>query len=453
MVDRVRLWRLKIMPEKKKHPYRNKLIGRWLRKRLQGLLPLALSCSLILLPGLCGRKLAQAENIPGVIPVPGTSENMLKEIIRNDSTGVNIVNLTVGTQFLNVATRVNATRNSEEGRRMRGISGEIISDDLYAGLLSDAGFGYNSNTDQSSYFSNLGAFVQGSDCFGDKEITRDPAFDFDNKDVGVGVDYKLTNSLLIGALFNYTNADVDFDNSNENTDTSTRSVSMYGTYNVTNNIYIDGYGMYGWSDIDSMRNMRIATMESDETGIISSTQIDRMLKIKNTGTQYITGVSSGYDLNAGAFTVGPLGRLFYANTDIKGFRKTFNVSDDNAETLEVGAQKTESLTTTLGIDISYAFKTQERLQKIRLGVLIPQVRAEWVHEFMNDSHNLQASLVQANQTVSVATAAPDRDYCKVGLGLSSIFAGGISAYVQYEEILGLSNITSHNIAIGVRVEF
>ena len=104
------------------------------------------------------------------------------------------------------------------------------------------------------------------------------------------------------------------------------------------------------------------------------------------------------------------------------------------------------------MDASYAYKTPERLQKIRLGVLIPQVRAEWVHEYKNDSHNLEASLVQANQIISTSTADPDRDYFKVGCGLSAIFAGGISAYIQYEEVLGLSNITAHNVAVGLRVE-
>jgi hypothetical protein len=38
---------------------------------------------------------------------------------------------------------------------MRGISGEIISGDLYVGLLSDAGFGYQSKSDETSFFSNI----------------------------------------------------------------------------------------------------------------------------------------------------------------------------------------------------------------------------------------------------------------------------------------------------------
>ena len=171
----------------------------------------------------------------------------------------------------------------------------MISDNLYAGLLSDAGFGYESSSDETSFFSDIGLLCRVL-IFGDKELTEDPAFGFDNKDVGVGVDYKLTRDLLIGALFNYTNSDVDFHSSDESTDISARNVSMYGTYNVTNNIYVDGYGMYGWSDFGAIRNMTLVTTEFDVV-LLSSAQTNNTLRIDNTGTQFVTGVSSGYDYN------------------------------------------------------------------------------------------------------------------------------------------------------------
>ena len=440
-MDRVRTIR-----ERKNLPDRNEATIRWFGKRTHGLWPLALSCTLIIVLGFCMRKSAQADIIPGIIPV------IQGNIINGGFITGNINNIVIQTQFMNVTTRLNATRNSEEGRRMRGISGEIISGDLYAGLLCDAGFGYQSSADETSFFSDIGVFMQGADFFGDKELTRETAFGFDNKDAGLGVDYKLASNIVIGTLFNYTNADIDFDLLDESTDVSTNSLSVYGTYNVTNNIYVDGYGMYGWNDFDSKRNVSFTTMEIDQNNNVTYRQDNQMLRIDNTGIQYTMGITSGYELNFGAITVGPLGRLFYAKTEVEGFKKTINISDIDNETLNVAAQEAESLTTNLGMDASYAYKTPERLQKIRLGVLIPQVRAEWVHEYKNDSQNLEATLVQANQIMNASTADPDRDYFKVGCGLSAIFAGGISAYIQYEEILGLSHITAHNVAFGVRVE-
>lgn len=436
-MDKVRTVR-----ERNNLPDRNEANIRWFGKRTHGLWPLALSCTLIIVLGLCAGESAQAD-IPGVEIIPLVEP--LAELPDHGNIGGNINNVVIQTQFMNVTSRLSATRHSEQGRAMRGISGEIMSSgDLYAGLLSDAGFGYESSDDETSFFSNIGVFMQGTDFFGNKELTGDPAFGFDNKDVGLGVDYKLGENVVIGTLFNYTNGDIDFDLNHESTDVSTNSMSLYGTYNVTNNLYIDGYGMYGWNDFDSIRNFSLSST--------TSTQANQLSRIDNTGTLYTMGVSSGYDFVLGAITVGPLGRLFYAKTDVDGFSETIKTSDTESETLIIGDQSSESLTTNLGMEASYAYKTSERLQKIRLGVLIPQVRAEWVHEYMNDSKNLEATLVQANQIINGATASPDRDYFKVGCGLSGIFAGGISAYIQYEEVLGLSHITAHNVAFGVRLE-
>ena len=172
---------------------------------------------------------------------------------------------------------------------------------------------------------------------GDKELTRVPAFGFDNKDIGLGVDYKLANNIVIGTLFNYTNADIDFDLFDESTDVSTNSLSVYGTYNVTNNIYIDGYGMYGWNDFDSKRNVSFTTMEIDQNNNVTFKQANQMLRIDNTGTQYTMGITSGYELNFGAITVGRWEGCFMQKQQLKGLRKQLIFQDIDNETLNVAA--------------------------------------------------------------------------------------------------------------------
>ena len=84
------------------------------------------------------------------------------------------------------------------------------------------------------------------------------------------------------AHYLYTNSDVDFHSSDESTDISARNVSMYGTYNVTI-IFVDGYGMYGWSDFGAIRNMTLVT-EFDESGGCSSAQTNNTLRIDNGNT-------------------------------------------------------------------------------------------------------------------------------------------------------------------------
>jgi len=52
----------------------------------------------------------------------------------------------------------------------------------------------------------------------------------------------------------------------------------------------------------------------------------------------------------------------------------------------------------------------------------------------------------------VFTDAPDRNFFNIGVGLSATFRGGVSAFVSYETVLGLENITRHSVTMGVRKE-
>ena len=112
------------------------------------------------------------------------------------------------------------------------------------------------------------------------------------------------------------------------------------------------------------------------------------------------------------------------------------------------SQDVESLTTVLGGRASYAISTG-------LGVLLPQVRIEWEHEFKNDSRLLTARFVNdpVGQPILFTTGNPDRNYANLGVSLSATFRRGIAAFIDYETVLGLANVSGNFITLGVRGEF
>jgi Autotransporter beta-domain len=87
-------------------------------------------------------------------------------------------------------------------------------------------------------------------------------------------------------------------------------------------------------------------------------------------------------------------------------------------------------------------------------VLLPQVRIEWEHEFKNNSRLLAARFINdpGNQPILFATDGPDRNYANIGVALSATFRGGISAFIDYETVLGLANVSWHGITLGIRGE-
>ena len=166
------------------------------------------------------------------------------------------------------------------------------------------------------------------------------------------------------------------------------------------------------------------------------------------GHQYSFSVGAGYDFRQGAWTFGPVARLQYIRLNIDGYQETINnTAPGFGWAVALDSQDVESLTTVLGGRASYAISTG-------LGVLLPQVRIEWEHEFKNSSRLLTARFVNdpAGQPILFTTDNPDRNYANLGVSLSATFRGGIAAFIDYETVLGLAHVSGHFITLGVRGE-
>jgi len=88
--------------------------------------------------------------------------------------------------------------------------------------------------------------------------------------------------------------------------------------------------------------------------------------------------------------------------------------------------------------------------------LVPQGRVEWIHEF-EDNNQVTGRLIKAidpSQATFTLTPDPvDKNYFRLGVGVSAQFAKGRSAFIAYQGTLGLQNISENDITAGVRLEF
>jgi uncharacterized protein with beta-barrel porin domain len=82
------------------------------------------------------------------------------------------------------------------------------------------------------------------------------------------------------------------------------------------------------------------------------------------------------------------------------------------------------------------------------------VRAEYIHEFENNSRSIRARFIQdTNNTVfNILTDSPDRDYIVASAGISAQFIHGISLFVNYDTVQAHSYINNHNFSGGMRFE-
>ena len=300
--------------------------------------------------------------------------------------------------------------------------------------------------DDTSKLSRLGGFANVIGSFGEKDETdREAGFDFNTIGVTAGLDYRLTDNFVFGGILGYSRLDSDFDESvnvrGGGVDADNYGIAIFGLYYI-NNFYFHGLGGYDRNDYDVERRIFIGT----NTNV---PEVDRTAKASPDADTFVASAGGGYDFNVNSWTLGPLARVQYIHSDLDSYEE----SGASALNLRVNSQSIKSLTTHIGAQASYT-------RGVDFGVLIPYLRATWVHEFENDSRFIRSFYVnefvpqgESATILGAETDDPDEDYAIIGVGLSGVFAQRIQGFLQYERWAGLEDIEDNVFTLGVRGSF
>ena len=272
--------------------------------------------------------------------------------------------------------------------------------------------------------------------FGSADTTVNEAgFDFDNHNFVFGADYRLTDAWVAGGSFSYRNSNASFDANRGETKNDSYNGTLYNSYNITEAAYINATASYAGFSYNTHRNI----VAPDGSGTLQTSTANA----SPDGGQYSFSWGGGYDFHHHALTISPYARGEYINLDIDAYSES-----GSAFAARFGKQTIESLTSTLGIQSAYAFS-------FPWGVLIPQLRGEWHHQFMDGQRQVKAGFVNdtSNQSFILTSDGPTRDYYTFGAEVSSVLPGGISAFLAYESLLSYSSINSNKLMLGARLEF
>ena len=307
-----------------------------------------------------------------------------------------------------------------------------------------------------SPFAGLGLFANGIFSVGDRDPTSNEAgFDFHTYGVIAGVDYRVNPQLVVGGTFVYHSTKNDLNNPNSlvmsslstsvnagSADTHSYGFSLFGTYYVLEQFYVDGVLGFGWNKY-SLDRVISYNLGGD------TPPVNQIARADPNGNQFSFSIGAGYDFRQGALTFGPLFGLRYFKLKIDKYKeKINNTLPGFGWALAQASQDVESFTTDVGGRVSYAISTG-------VGVLLPQVRIEWEHEFKNDSRLLTAWFVNDPelQPILFTTGSPDRNSFTLGVSVSTTLPRGIAAFFDYETVLGLENVHGHFFTLGMRGEF
>lgn len=296
-------------------------------------------------------------------------------------------------------------------------------------------------------FSRWGFFATGTIGRGTRDPdTLDPGFEYDSYDITAGVDYRATESWILGAALGFNRNDTKLPNGAGGMDASGWALSGYASWFHGDSWYVDAVASYGRNSYDIERRIRynIASLSGGET------VVDQLASGSPDGDRQSLSLSMGRDFAKGAWTFGPYLRVAYSKLDFDGYTESMSDLDGfgNGLALSVDARRIKSLHGVIGGKFSYAISTS-------WGILIPNAQFEWVNEFEDDPEVLVTRFTfdPLHTPIVIESAGTDKSYGNLGLGLSGVFAEGRSGYVYYERTFGQEHMNSDSLAIGVRIEF
>jgi autotransporter-associated beta strand protein len=281
--------------------------------------------------------------------------------------------------------------------------------------------------------SPLGVYLQTRFNIGDmRQNPWDSGYHFEDRNITVGADYRFTDRLVAGAMFNYINTEAHYNDARGRLDTDSFLGMIYGSYYLPMDFYVDWAAHYGGHDHSFSRQFQYG-------------EFSGQTRSKPNAEQYGFTLSLGKDIAWQEWLFSPYTRFEYTNLSVDAYRERGGSGFD----LAVDKQNAYSFVSDLGTQISYNLS-------LPWGVVTPAIRVEWEHQYLNNNRQIGIRLLDTAPGLGnfvIQTGGPDRDYINLGGSISATLPNNGAAFLRYETRLGQSNISQHIVEAGVRITF
>jgi outer membrane autotransporter protein len=376
---------------------------------------------------------------------PGEVREVLRQIIPDEVLTAGRIGLQMGSaQFDNLKARLAALRGGTGGVSFGGLALRGDNGTMPLGFLDTLLLGKSPDDEVGVDFSRWAFFISGNFGRGSKSITeRESGFKFDSWSITAGVDYRYSDTLVMGLAAGYNRSETDLRGAAGSLDSRGYSASLYSTW-YRESYFLDSVLTLGRNDFDLDRTISFTLTGPD--GPMTFSQVARS---KTDGNQYALAISGGRDFNRDGWTFGPYVRAMLARQKIDGFTESIALPGRGSGlAFRVDDRSLKSRAAVLGGKVNYAMSTS-------WGILLPHLQVEYQREFQDDEQEVIVRLLHDPGATPFILRGErvDRDFLNIGLGVSAVFASGRSAFIFYERTSGLSNQKRENLALGLRIEF
>lgn len=320
--------------------------------------------------------------------------------------------------------------------------GSSVSSPLYASTTADGGSAATFTSGSQRRWNGVGFFASGlAESLNRDNTTFQSGYKSTVLGITAGADYRFNKKLVAGLALSYSNTDGDFRSGGGNFSTNSYGGTLFAAYLPTDRTFVQVTGGY------TRNNYLVARTASgtvDPTGGARAVSTSSGIASSNSnGNVFNLGLLTGYDHPIGRFTIGPRMGMNYSNTKIGDYGETGSTGVE----LTYADQWINSLQSVLGVQGSAAISTG-------LGVLVPQVNADFIHEFANSQRFINVQFAQDfNRTqFRFQNDVPVRNYFNLGTGLMMVLPNGWQPFVNFRAMVGNEQFNNYAGMFGLRIE-
>lgn len=284
-----------------------------------------------------------------------------------------------------------------------------------------------------------------------RTATAARGFDGDSTAFEIGMDYRLSERAVIGALAGIERVQYDFDAENPGVnfvppstagevESDDAFLTLFGSRGLGASGFVEASAGYERHDGTYRRNS--VFQESTRT----RPQVDVRVSGDAVRTVWWGSVNGGLDFDRNAFSFGPYAGLTATRSSIDAY--TERDHSGSGLNMHFGGSDRDSLLGHVGVRASHAFSAAA-------GVFAPQARVEYQHEFDDDAPTVVSrfALDTTGTQYVQAGGGQDDDFVVAGLSLSAILPNGWICFVDYSVLLEHEEFERERATLGVRVEF
>lgn len=263
----------------------------------------------------------------------------------------------------------------------------------------------------------------------------------------LGIDRRFGDKALAGIALRYAEQSGTFDSGGDFS-VHTPGVSIYGSWLPVNGFFLDGAVGFDRRGLDTHRIVTLKVLTYGAPGYPPNVSYnpppasaDSTTDERDLGAE----LHSGYDFSLGSLTVGPRASVTFAHSDLDPYTET----GDTPMTLAVNEQTRTSLRSQLGFQLTDAIK-------LPMGVLVPQLNADWLHEYRDPQQMLSAHFAEDLRPDPVElhflNNPPDRDWFVIRAAAVVVLPHGFSGFAAVARTAGNLYIQRVQATLGVRME-